>query len=75
MQSFEEDRLSEIISNIDRIVNEDVSIIEAICHYAETSGIEVEMLADLLKKSAPMVSRIKDAAECLNMMEKTPTLF
>jgi len=75
MYSFEETRLTDIISKIDHIENNEVSIIEAICFYAEQNGIEVESLAELIKKSAPMVSRIREAAESLNLMEKTPSLF
>jgi hypothetical protein len=75
MYSFEEDRLSEIIKRIDAIENNEVSVIEAICFYAEQHEIEVESLAELIKKSAPMVSRIREAAEGLNLMEKSPSLF
>lgn len=75
MYSFEEDRLSTIIASIDKIENAEVSVIEAICFYAETHGIEVESIAELIKKSAPMVSRIREAAESRNLMEKTPSLF
>lgn len=75
MYSFEEDRLSTIITKIDEIENDEVSIIEAICFYAESQGIEVESIAELIKKSAPMVSRIREAAEARNLMEKTPSLF
>lgn len=75
MYSFEEDRLSDIIKRIDAIENDEVSIIEAICFYAEQKGIEVETIAELIKKSAPMVSRIREAAEGLNLMEKSPSLF
>lgn len=73
--TFEEDRLAVIVRGIDRIVNDEVSIIEAICYYAEQHEIEVEALAELLKKSAPVVSRIRDAATRLNLMEKSPSLF
>lgn len=75
MNSIEEMRLSDIVREIDKIVNDEVSVIEAICFYAEKTGMEVETIADLIKKSAPMVSRIRDAAERLNLMEKSPTLF
>jgi 3-phosphoglycerate kinase len=75
MYSFEEDRLSEIIKKIDSIENGEVSIIEAICFYAEQNEIEVEAIAELIKKSAPMVSRIREAAELLNLMERSPSLF
>ncbi len=75
MNSIEETRLSVVVTEVDKLVNDEVSIIEAICFYAEQSGMEVETIAELIKKSAPMVSRIRDAAERLNLMEKTPTLF
>lgn len=75
MNSIEETRLSVIVAEIDKIINDEVSVIEAICYYADKTGMEVETIAELIKKSAPMVSRIRDAAERLNLMEKSPTLF
>ncbi|AGR47817.1 late promoter transcription accessory protein [Sinorhizobium phage phiM7] len=75
MNSIEETRLSVIVNEIDKIVNEEVSVIEAICFYADKTGMEVETIAELIKKSAPMVSRIRETAERLNLMEKSPTLF
>jgi hypothetical protein len=75
MYSIEETRLTEIIKEIDRIANNEVSIIEAICHYAEVTGVEIETIAELIKKSAPMVSKIRQSAEDLNLMEKSPSLF
>lgn len=72
---FEERHLGKIIKELDRIENEDVSIIDAIVHYAETNDMEIESLAELLMKSAPMVSRIRQSAEKANLMEKSLALF
>lgn len=73
--SFDEQQLEKLIVEINKITNEDVSVIEAICHYSETSGMEIETIAELIKKSIPMVSQIRETAEGLNLMEKTVTLF
>jgi hypothetical protein len=73
--SFDEHQLEKLIAEITKITNNDVSVIEAICHYSETSGMEIETVAELIKKSIPMVSQIRETAEGLNLLEKTPTLF
>ena len=50
------------------------SYIDAIVHYAERNDIEIETLADIIRKNSNLKSKIQDEAEELFLMEKTSKL-
>jgi len=66
-----EDFLSEI-HNIAK--NPDSNYIDAIVNYAEQHGIEIESLAEVIRKNPNLRSRVQDEAEELFMLERTAKL-
>jgi len=54
--------------------SDDVNFIDAVVDYAEKNDIDVEILADLIKKIPAMQSSIHDEAQSLNLVEKTAKL-
>lgn len=65
----------EFLSEIHAIAKKtDSNYIDAIVHYAERHGIEIESLAELVRKNPNLRSRVQDEAEDLYMMERTAKL-
>jgi len=52
----------------------DSNYMEAVLEYAHKNDIEIEALADIIRKNPNIKSRIQDEAEELYMMEKTAKL-
>jgi hypothetical protein len=51
------------------VASESMNYIDAICHYCELNGLEVESVAKLISK--PLKERLKWDATRLNFMKKT----
>ncbi len=52
----------------DIVEDKNVSYMEAICHYCDQTGLEIEVAAKLV--SSALKSKIRVEAECLNLVEK-----
>lgn len=63
-----------ILREVNRYVNEDVSYIDALVHYAETHGVEIEVIGDIVRRSQIMKAKVHEDAEKLNLVEKTQRL-
>lgn len=63
-----------ILNEIKHYVNEEVSYIDALVHYAHKHDIEVELVGEIVKKSAVLKSKVRTDAEKYNLMEKTAQL-
>lgn len=63
-----------ILNEIKHYINEEVSYIDALVHYAQKHDIEVELVGEIVKKSAVLKSRVRTDAEKYNLMEKTAQL-
>jgi len=50
-------------------VNNDVTYIDALVHYAERYEIEIEVLGEMIRKSPVLKSKVRDDAETLNLVE------
>lgn len=65
----------EIVKEILEIVEElDVTPIEASIIYSERSGIDIEVLGDVIKKNELLKSQIQIEAENLNYIKKVDRL-
>ena len=63
------------IKEIQRLTrNSDTSYMDAIVYYAETYDIEIETVAELVKKIPVLKSHLLDEAEILNLVEKSAKL-
>ena len=51
------------------VANEELNYIDAICHYCEINGLEVDSISKLVSK--PLKERLKYDAINLNFMKKT----
>jgi len=61
---------SKFAIEIEKIVSEDeLNYIDAICHYCEINGLEVDSITKLVSK--PLKERLKYDAINLNFMKKT----
>jgi hypothetical protein len=56
-----------------KYVNGGLSFIDAAVEYAERKGIEVEVVADIIKSSEQMTAHLRRDAERLNMVAKSST--
>jgi hypothetical protein len=63
-----------IMKEISRYINEDVTYIEALVVFAEKHDIEVELIGEIVRRSQVLKSRVRDDAEKYNLMEKTAQL-
>lgn len=63
-----------ILDEIKHYINDEVSYIDALVHYAYLHDIEVELVGEIVKKSAVLKSRVRTDAEKYNLMEKTAQL-
>jgi len=55
----------------DKLAN-GVSYIEALCEYAHDTGVEIETLAAIIKKSEVIREKIRGEALSLNMIKRDP---
>ena len=69
-----ENNSAKILKEIERIVNDQVTVIDALVHYAEEHDMEIELVAEIVKRSPVLKAKVQDDAERLNMMEKTARL-
>jgi len=51
-----------------------LDFMDAVLHYCETTGMDIEAAGGLIKSSAKMKARIQDEAEQLNYLPKTDKL-
>lgn len=56
------------------VKRKDTSYMEAIVHYSEKNNIEIETVADLVKKLPVVKVSLLEEAENLNMIEKSSKL-
>lgn len=64
-----------ILREVEKYVNNDVSLIDALIHYSETNNIEIELVGEIVRRSVILKSKVRDQAEKLNLLdEKTAKL-
>ena len=59
-----------IMSEIAGYISDGVPYIDAVVEYAESNGLEVEVVGEIIKKSPMLKAKIYREAEELNMVEK-----
>jgi len=63
------------VQEIENLVRDkNIEYIDAIVHYCEKSGLEIEFLASVIKKDPVMKSKLQFEAENLNFMKKSARL-
>jgi len=67
--------IQEFIREIDQLVVEHhIDYIDAVVHYCEKTGIEIETAASLIKSSSKIKAKIQYAAEEKNYLPKSAKL-
>lgn len=64
----------EILKEIESYITDDISIIDALVHYAEKNDIEIELVGEIIRRSPVLKLRVQEDAEKLNLMEKVARL-
>lgn len=63
-----------IINEIEPMLKQGVDIIDAVMTYSQKHNLEVELVGSVVKGSPLLVSKFRDAAEKLNLVEKRDDL-
>ena len=71
---MEDLKAEQILKEIAKWVNEDVSFLDALAHYADKHDLEVELIGEIVRRSPILKAMVREDAEKLNMLEKTSRL-
>lgn len=63
-----------ILREVSKYVNEEVTMIDALVHYADIHKIEIEVVGDIVRRSQVIKAKVHEDAEKLNLIEKTKRL-
>lgn len=63
-----------VIEEVASYVNDEVSYIDALIHYANKHDMEIELVGEIVRRSVILKSRVVEDAEKLNLIEKRPKL-
>ena len=74
MDKVEDLKAEQILKEVSPWVNDEVTIMDALVHYAQKHDIEIELIGDIVKRSPILKSKIREDAERLRMMERTVRL-
>ena len=58
-----------ILKEVNGYVNNEVSYIDAIVHFAHKHDIEIELIGDIIRRSAVLKSKVREDAERFNLLE------
>lgn len=64
-------KAEDILFDIQKYINEEVSYIDALVYYAETKNIEIDLIGEIIRRSPVLKSKVRDDAERLNMVERS----
>lgn len=67
-------KADQILLEIQQYVNDEVSYIDALVHYAEVNNIEIDLIGEIIRRSPVLKSKVRDDAERLNMVERSSKL-
>lgn len=67
--------MNKFVEEINNLVkNSDTTYMDALLSYSDKHGVELEAIADLVKKANVLKSNLYEEAENLHMVEKTAKL-
>lgn len=66
---------SNVVSSIETLVKQhQISYLDAALHFSETSGIELDIIAEIIKKNEVIKAKLEIEAENLNLIRKQSRL-
>lgn len=71
---MEDLKAEEIMCEVVKYVNKEVSFIDALVHYADKHDLEIEMVGEIVRRSQVLKAKVREDAEELNLLEKTTRL-
>lgn len=74
MDKIEDLKAEQILKEVSPWVNNEVTLMDALVHYAQKYDIEIELIGDIVKRSPILKAKVREDAERLRMMEKTARL-
>jgi hypothetical protein len=72
IKTLDADSFFDIIMRL--IDKHQIGAVEAVCHYCEMSGIEIETAAQLIAKCSKFRTMVKTDGESINMLPKSSKL-
>lgn len=59
-----------LMERVSALKTKDITYIDAVIEYAQSEGIEMELIAQVIRQSSILKAKIREDAEKLNMVEK-----
>lgn len=75
MKALKKHSTDRFVTEINALVeNNDVSVMDAIVHYCDKYGLEIETVASIVKSNSKIKAKLQAEAEELNYLPKTSKL-
>lgn len=71
---MEDLKAEQIMKEVAKWVNDDVTFMDALAHYADKYDLEIELIGEIVRRSPILKAKVREDAERLNMLEKTVRL-
>lgn len=71
---MEDLKAEQIMKEISAWVNDEVSFMDALVHYAEKYDLEIELIGEIVRRSPVLKAKVREDAERIHMIEKTSRL-
>jgi hypothetical protein len=71
---MEDLKAEQILQEVSKWVNEEVTFMDALAHYADKYDLEIELIGEIVRRSPILKAKVREDAERLNMVEKTSRL-
>lgn len=63
-----------IMKEISEYINDEVTILDAVIHYAQKHDLEIELVGEIIKRSPILKAKVREDAEKLRLVEKSNRL-
>lgn len=67
-------KAEQILKEISDWINEDVTIMDALIHYADKNDLEIELIGEIVRRSPVLKAKVREDAERIRMVERTARL-
>lgn len=71
---MEDLKAEHILKEVSPWVNDDVTFMDALVHYAEKHDLEIELIGEIVRRSPILKAKVREDAERLSMVAKTARL-
>jgi hypothetical protein len=59
-----------ILKEVEQYTNNEVTLIDALVHFSEKHGIEIELIGEIVRRSVVLKAKVRNDAERLNLLEE-----